>query len=114
MGFRGNRGDTQGKPYENEHGRPVSMPAKKATGKYKETKLYWVGTGVGFAHSTAWIPGQHNPGRGKGQYFYHVSEGVKERRLHGSAENSGTDPATSEETISEGQAGEGVPILSSL
>jgi hypothetical protein len=26
--------------------------------------------------------GQHNLGRGKGQYFYHVSEEVKERRLH--------------------------------
>ena len=58
--------------------------------------------------------GQHNLGRGKGQYFCHVSEEAKDRRLHGSAENSGKDPATSEETISEGQAGKGVPILSSL
>jgi hypothetical protein len=58
--------------------------------------------------------GQHNLGRGKGQYFYHVSEEVKEWRLHGSAENSRRGPGTSEETIPEGQAGEGVPILSSL
>jgi hypothetical protein len=32
--------------------------------------------------------GQHNLGRGKGQYFYHVSEEVKGRGLHGSAGNS--------------------------
>jgi hypothetical protein len=58
--------------------------------------------------------GQHNLGRGKGQYFYHVSEEVKERRLHLRADNSGKDSGTSEETIPEGQAGEGVPLLSSL
>ena len=58
--------------------------------------------------------GQHNLERGKGQYFYHVSEGVKERGLHGSAENSRKDPGTSEETIPEGKAGKRVPILSSL
>jgi hypothetical protein len=29
MGFRGNRGDTQGQPYDNEHGRPLSMPFRK-------------------------------------------------------------------------------------
>ena len=49
--------------------------------------------------------GQHNLGRGKGQYFYHVSEEVKGRRLHGRAGNSRKDPGTSEETIPEGQAG---------
>jgi hypothetical protein len=27
MDSRGNRGDTQGKPYDNEHGRPVRMPS---------------------------------------------------------------------------------------
>ena len=58
--------------------------------------------------------GQHNLGRGKGQCFYHVSEEVKERGLHGSAENSRKDPGTSEETIPEVQTGERVPILSSL
>ena len=56
--------------------------------------------------------GQHNLGRGKGQYFYHVSEEVKERGLHGSAENSRRDPGTSEETIPEGKAGERVPFQS--
>jgi hypothetical protein len=49
--------------------------------------------------------GQHNLGRGKGQYFYHVSEEVKEKRLHGSAGNSRKGPGTSEETIPEDQAG---------
>jgi hypothetical protein len=52
MDFRGNRGDTQGKPYENEHGRPLSMLFRRATGRYKETKFYGVSRGVGFAHST--------------------------------------------------------------
>jgi hypothetical protein len=55
MGFRGNRGDTQEKPYDNERGRPLSMLIRRATGRYKETKFYWVNKGVGFAHNTAWI-----------------------------------------------------------
>jgi len=55
MDFRGNRGDTQGQPYDNEHGRPLSMFYRRATGRYKETKFYWVGKGVGFAHITACI-----------------------------------------------------------
>ena len=56
---------------------------------------------------------QHNFGRGKEQYFYHVFEEVKKRRLR-KAENSRKDPGTSEETIPESQAGKGVPILSPL
>jgi hypothetical protein len=59
MGFRGNRGDTQGQPYENEHGRPLSMPFRRATGGYKETKFHWVGKGVGVAHSTAIAPAHY-------------------------------------------------------
>jgi hypothetical protein len=55
MGSRGNRGDTQGKPYDNEPGRPLSMLVRRASGKYKETKFYRVGKGVGFAHITVWI-----------------------------------------------------------
>jgi hypothetical protein len=54
MDFRGNRGDTQGKPYDNEHGRPWSMLNRRATGKYKETKFYRVGQGVGVAYSVRW------------------------------------------------------------
>jgi hypothetical protein len=50
MDFRGNRGNTQGQPYDNEHGRPLSMPNRRATGGYKETKFHRVGKGVGFAH----------------------------------------------------------------
>ena len=37
MELRGNRGDTQRKPYDNEHGRPLSMLVRRATGRYKET-----------------------------------------------------------------------------
>jgi len=55
MDSRGNKGDTQGKPYDNEHGRPLSMLNRRATGRYKETKFYRVGKGVGVAHSTAYI-----------------------------------------------------------
>ncbi len=55
MDFRGNRDDTQGKPCEDEHGRPVPMPSGGATDGYKETKFRRVGTGVGVAHSTAII-----------------------------------------------------------
>ena len=43
MDSRGNRGDTQGKPYDNEHGRPLTMLIRRATGRYKETKFYRVG-----------------------------------------------------------------------
>ena len=51
MDFRGNRGDTQGKPYDNERGRAVSMPSG-ATSGYKETKFHWVDMAVGVAHTT--------------------------------------------------------------
>jgi len=88
MGFRGNRGDTQGQPYENEHGRPLSMPFRRATGRYKETKFYRLARESDLPIIPLVSQGQHNLGRGKGQYFYHVSEEVKERGLHGSAENS--------------------------
>jgi len=81
------------------------MPAKKATGKHKETKLYWVGTGVGFAHITVWILGQHNPGRGKGQYFYRVSEEGKEGDCRWGCELQ-SSPGPSEGTIPDGQAGD--------
>jgi len=55
MDSRGNRGGTQEKPYDNEHGRPWSMPFRRATGRYKDTKFYRVGEGVGVARSTAGI-----------------------------------------------------------
>jgi len=56
MGRWSERGDTQGKQYDNEHGRLLSMLVRRATGKYKETKFYRVGKGVGVAHITACIP----------------------------------------------------------
>ena len=61
MDSRGNRGDTQGKSYDNERGRPLSMLIRRATGRYKETKFYWVGKGVGFAHSTGCISRRAKP-----------------------------------------------------
>jgi RNA-directed DNA polymerase len=36
MDSRGNRGDTQGKPYENEHGRPLPMLFRTATGDIRK------------------------------------------------------------------------------
>src|SRR4030043_269477 len=81
MGFRGNRGGTQGKPYDNEHGRPWSMPIgqrvnirkRNFTGSARESELLIV---------PMVSQGEQSLGRGKGQYFYHVSEEVKERGLH--------------------------------
>jgi hypothetical protein len=55
MDSRGNRGDTQRKPYDNEHRRLLPMLFRAATGGYKETKFHEVGKGVGFAHSTVCI-----------------------------------------------------------
>ena len=81
MDFRGNRGDTQEQPYDNEHGRPLSMLWKRQlvdirrrnfTGSIRESELLIV---------PLVFQGQHNLGRGKGQYFYQVSEEVKERGL---------------------------------
>jgi hypothetical protein len=78
MGFRGNRGDTQGQPYDNEHGRPLSMLIRRATGRYKETKFYRVGKGVGFAYSTACISRKAKPWEREGAIllsFFRRSEG---------------------------------------
>jgi len=52
---------TPGQPYDNERGRPLSMLIRRATGRYKGTKFYWVGKGVGVAHSTVWISGTAKP-----------------------------------------------------
>jgi hypothetical protein len=90
------------------------MLIRKATDKYKATKFYRVGKGVGFAHSTVCIPRQYNLGRGKGQYFYHVCRRSKGKEIAQRAENSRKDSRTSEEAIPEGKAANGVPILSSL
>jgi hypothetical protein len=79
------------------------MPCKMVTGGYKETKFRSVCKGVGFAHSTVWIPRQHNLGRGKGQCFHRVSEEVKGGDCRGGCELQSI-PETSEGTIPEGQA----------
>ena len=89
------------------------MLCRAATGGYKETKFLLACKGVGVAHSTVWIPKQQNFGRGKGQCFHQVSEEGKGRRLR-DAGNSGKGSGTSEETIPEGQAGEGISVLPSL
>ena len=68
-------------------GQPVDIRKRNFTGSARESDLLIV---------PLVSQGQHNLERGKGQYFYHVSEGVKERRLHGSAGNSRKDPGTSE------------------
>ena len=70
MDSRGNRGDTQGKPYDNEHARPLSMLVGRATGRHKETKFYWVGKGVGVAHSVRWYLKESKAlGEGRGNAF---------------------------------------------
>ena len=74
MGSRGNRGDTQGQPYDNENGRPLPMlsgeqPAdirkRNFAGSARESELLT----VPFASQ-----GEQKPERGKGQCFHHVSE----------------------------------------
>jgi len=74
-------------------GQPVDIRERSFTGSARESELPIVPLGS---------QGQHNLGRGKEQYFYHVSEEGKERRLHVGADNSGEDSGTSEETIPEG------------
>jgi len=70
MDSRGNRGDTQGQPYDNERGRPLSMLIRGATGRYKETKFYRVGKGVGVAHSVRWyLKDSTTLGEGRGNAF---------------------------------------------
>jgi len=72
---------TQGQPYDNEHGRPLSMlrdwqlvdiRKRSFTGSSRESDLPIV---------PLVSQGQHNLGRGKGQYLHYASEGAKERRL---------------------------------
>jgi hypothetical protein len=69
MDFRGNRGDTQEQPYDNERGRPLSMLVRRATGRYKETKFYRVSKGVGVAHSTVGISRTAQPWEREGDTF---------------------------------------------
>ncbi len=95
MSFRGNRGDTQGKPYDNEHGRPLPMLRKQQLVNIRKRNF----TGSARESELPIVPlasqGQHNLERGKGQYLHHASEGGKERRLrqryklHVCSENSG-------------------------
>ncbi len=77
MGFRGNRGDTQGQPYDNEHGRSVSMLGKRATVDIRRRNF----TGSARKSDLLIVPfvsqGEQSLGRGKGQYFHRVSEEVK-------------------------------------
>ena len=81
MDFRGNRGDTQGQPYDNEHGRPLSMLRERQLVDIRKRSF----TGSARESELPIVPfvsqGQHNLERGKGQCLYHVSEEGKERRL---------------------------------
>jgi len=54
-------------------GQPVDIRRRNFTGSARESDLPIVPLA---------FQGQHSLGRGKGQYFYHVSEEVKERGLH--------------------------------
>jgi hypothetical protein len=84
------------------------------TGGYKaEPKFYWVCKGVGVAHITVCILREQNLGEGRGNTF---TVFLKEGRQGdcSDAQNPGEDPATPEETIPKGQAGEEFQILSSL
>jgi hypothetical protein len=72
MGFRGNRGDTQGQPYDNERGRFLLMPIRRATGRYKGTKFYRVGKGQGsriFPQYRLYLKESKALGEGRGNTF---------------------------------------------
>jgi hypothetical protein len=78
MGFRGNRGDTQEKPYDNERGRPLSMLGRGQPVDIRERNF----TGLARESELLIVPlvsqGEQSLGRGKGQCFHHVSEEGKE------------------------------------
>ena len=83
MDFRGNRVTRRGSHTTmntgdpcrcSSGGQPVDIRRRNSTGLARESELPIV---------PLVSQGQHNLGRGKGQYFYHVSEEVKERGLHG-------------------------------
>jgi hypothetical protein len=81
MGSRGNRGDTQGKPYR--VAREILTGAYKiATGGYKGNR-----SSIGSVRESELLivpltsQGQQNLEGGKGQCLHHVSKGEKERRL---------------------------------
>jgi hypothetical protein len=86
-----------GDPFRcSSEGQPVDIRERNFTGSARESELPIVPLAS---------QGQHNLGRGKGQYFYHVSEEVKEGDCTERAGNSRKGLGTSEETIPEGQAG---------
>jgi len=72
------------------------------TADIRRPKFYWVGRSLDCPIAVV-SQGQHNLGRGKGQYFYHVSEGVRKdcTEVLKLQKRSGT----SEGNIPEGQAG---------
>jgi len=80
--FRGSRGDTQGKPNgaarETLTNAPIvseqlmDIRKRNSKGFVRESELPIVPTV---------FQGQHNLGRGKGQYPHHVSEERKEREI---------------------------------
>ena len=82
MGFRGSRGDTQGKPDVAARETLTDVPAvmgqlvdirKRSFIRFvRESELPIVPIA---------FQGQQNLERGKGQYLHHVSEEVKEKRL---------------------------------
>ncbi len=82
MGFRGSRGDTQGKPNGAARetltdvpivsGQLVDIRERSSNRFVRESELPIV---------PITFQGQHNLGRGKGQYLYHVSEERKEKEI---------------------------------
>jgi hypothetical protein len=82
VGFRGSRGDTQGKP--NGAARETLMDALKLSGQLVDIRKR---NFIRFIRESElpMVPiafqGQQNLERGKGQYLHHVSERAKERGL---------------------------------
>ena len=82
MGFRGSRGDTQGKPDGAARETLTDVPA--VMGQLVDIRKR---SFIRFVRESE-LPilplafqGQQNLERGKGQYLHHVSEGVKEEEI---------------------------------
>ena len=82
MGFRGSRGDTQGKPDGAARETLTDVPAvmEQLVDIRKRSFIRFVRESELPIVPIA-FQGQQNLERGKGQYLHHVSEGVKEEEI---------------------------------
>jgi len=81
------------------------MLIRRAAGRYKETKFYRVGKGVGFVHSTGCISRRATSWEREGVILLSRFRRSEAKGIAQSVLETPESPGTSEETIPEGQAG---------